>query len=169
MSRKMNVSLVSPSLSCNTNKLRHTKYRNRSRSWCFTINNHTPEILSHLSHPENWFCIIKKLAFQEELGENKTLHLQGVVVFANQVGFDRVKQFLPSAHIEKCKSVAASVRYCTKEQTRVGKVVTYGIAASMLNKKKSPPKSDDEIYDILKKRFMYNYDPKDYENVDLDI
>ena len=141
----MNVSLVSPRLSCNTYKLRHKSSRNRSRSWCFTINNHDKELVSHLSHPELWKMPIKKLIFQEEIGENETPHLQGFVMFKNQVDFSKIKEWLPTAHLEKAKSVAASIRYCSKKNTRSGIQYTFGILPSELSKTKLPPFTEEEI------------------------
>ncbi len=144
------VSLVSPRLSCNTNKLRHRNMRNRSRSWCFTWNNYTVENLSHLSHPDFFKTEIVKLIFQEELGKENTKHLQGFVQFKNQIDFSKLKEYLPKCHLEKCKSVAASIKYCSKEDTRSGTRYTYGIASKELSKKKIPPLSEEEVLANMK-------------------
>ncbi len=152
-----NVSLVSPmSHYCNT-KLRHKSSRNRSRSWCFTWNNYTTENLSHLSHPNFFKTEIIKLIFQEEVGKNKTKHLQGFVQFKNQIDFKKIKDYLPKCHIEKCKSVAASIKYCSKEDTRLGTRYTYGIT-----------KSEMAVREISKEEILNNLKLHAYKDVDND-
>ncbi len=144
------VSLVSPRLSCNTRKLRHKSTRFRSRSWCFTWNNYTEENLSQLSQPEFFKTKIIKLIFQEEIGKENTKHLQGFVQFKNQIDFSKLKEYLPKCHLEKCKSVAASIKYCSKEDTRSGTRYTYGISPAELTHEKKPPLSEEEIMANLK-------------------
>ncbi len=146
----MLVSLVSPCLSCNTNKLRHQSPRNRSRSWCFTWNNYTVENLSHLSQPNFCNLKIKKMIFQEEIGKKNTKHLQGFIQFENQIDFNVLKEILPQCHLEKCKSVAASIKYCSKEDTRAGTRYVHGIPDSMLSQNKKPDLTDEEIICNLK-------------------
>lgn len=50
-----------------------------------------------------------------EVGKNNTPHIQGYVMFKNQVRFDSIKSQLPKAHIEACKGSADdNIKYCTK-------------------------------------------------------
>ncbi len=103
----------------NTSKTRHPSLRNRTRTWCFTLNNYTEEDLVSLSHNKWGQIEINKFAFQEEIGEEKkTPHLQGVVQFKNQVSFTTLKEFHDKISWRKTKNLRASVKYCTKVQTR---------------------------------------------------
>jgi len=98
--------------------------RNRSRVWFFTWNNHTEESVSKilsLLKPEAY-------AMQEETGEKKgTTHLQGVLKFKTQVSFTTLLKVDKKIHWERCKDWKASVAYCTKIETRSGKVWTAGV------------------------------------------
>ncbi len=146
------VSHVSPSLSCNTNKLRHKLSRKRGRSWCFTWNNYTEKDLSLLSQPHFFKNKIKKLIFQEEIGENKTKHLQGFVQFKNQVDFEIIKAQIPKCHIEKARSVAAAIKYCSKKESRSGIRYMDGISNHELWSEKKEPLTHEEIMFELKRQ-----------------
>ncbi len=101
--------------------------RNRARTWCFTLNNYGEEDTVSLSHPEWNNMKITKMVFQEEIGnENGTKHLQGVVQFANQVSFTSLKEFHDKIHWSKCRNLNASIKYCSKEDTRNGEIYTHG-------------------------------------------
>ncbi len=139
------VSLVSPGSQCNTSKLRHNRNRNRSRSWCFTWNNYTTENWSQLSHPNFFKTEINKLIFQEEIGKENTKHLQGFVQFKNQIDFNKLKKLLPKCHIEKCKHISSSIRYCSKNESKNGERFTYGINDSELYKEPTPLLLPEEI------------------------
>lgn len=97
---------------------RKTKKAPRARRWCFTLNNYTPEEVSQLLTSK---CI-KKYIFQEEIGKNNTPHLQGVVEFSCQKTMSAIKKIFPRHHWEICRNWEASVQYCTKSETSVGKV-----------------------------------------------
>lgn len=112
----------------NTKKSCRYKPRNRSRSWCFTWNNHTTEDFGTLAQPN--FVEknkVSKLIFQEEIGKNNTKHIQGFIQFKNAIEFDSLKKILPKCHLEKCRNVAASIKYCSKTDTALGTPYTYGI------------------------------------------
>lgn len=94
---------------CNTN---FTK----SRGWTFTINNYTKDDIKNL---QTFKC---EYLFQEETGEKGTPHLQGMLYYKNAVSFKSIKKLLPTAHIEKMKSKIASIKYCSKEETRTGEI-----------------------------------------------
>ncbi len=122
------VTLSQPVPKCNTNIRDNKQVRNRARSWCFTLNNYKAEDIVTLSHPkwENMKC--KRICFQEEMGEeSKIPHLQGVVQFEESTSFSTLKSFHDKIHWEKCKSLPASIKYCSKEETRIGKLYTYGV------------------------------------------
>lgn len=116
---------------CNTNRA-----PKKSRNWCFTLNNYSDDEVAHLTQ-----CFSdSKFLFQEEEGENGTPHLQGVVSFKNARSFASMKKLIPRAHIEPCKSFIASVRYCSKEETRVGEIYSNFDYTSIGNKKKTEKK-----------------------------
>ena len=90
---------------------------NRSRNWCFTLNNYTDDdeqrIVDLEGHKQIRYLIVGK-----ELGEQEqTPHLQGFIVFFNAKTFNQVKTFLGERyHIEKCiGSVSQNIAYCSKD------------------------------------------------------
>ncbi len=96
----------------------------RARNWCFTLNNYTKKDIDTF-FDLNRFQNLKQYCFQEEMGEEKTPHLQGVLAYKNAIEFTTVKKIHPLAHWEKCKSLKASLQYCSKEDSRVGKTYTW--------------------------------------------
>lgn len=90
--------------------------RGKARNYCFTLNNYTPEEVKTLCEGDY------KYVFQEETGESGTPHLQGILMFKNAVSFKSIKKLIPRGHIEKCKNKNASIRYCSKEDTRTGEI-----------------------------------------------
>ena len=90
---------------------------NRSRNWCFTLNNYTDDdeqrIVDLEGHKQIRYLIVGK-----ELGEQEqTPHLQGFIIFFNAKTFNQVKTFLGERyHIEKCMgSVSQNIAYCSKD------------------------------------------------------
>lgn len=85
----------------------------RSRGYCFTINNWTAwdeADIEKLRESAEYYV------YGKEVGESGTPHLQGFVRFPNPVGFPRVKQLLPRAHIEPQKGTSAQASaYCKKD------------------------------------------------------
>lgn len=98
----------------NTNSLPSS----RNRSYCFTLNNYSDEDIKSIQNIDCKYC------FQEETGAQGTKHLQGVLYFKNARSFAAVKKMIPRAHIEKTIDFNASVRYCSKEDSRTGKIYT---------------------------------------------
>lgn len=84
----------------------------RSRHFCFTINNYTQADIDTVK------TFFEKYTFQEEQGSTK--HLQGVGSFKNARSFNHIKKALPRAHIEVCRDLEASIKYCSKIDTRNG-------------------------------------------------
>lgn len=89
----------------------------KSRAWCLTINNYTVENIEQLKECDEY-------TFQEETGTNGTQHLQCVVKFKNPRSFGGIKKLFPTAHIEKCQNINASINYCSKTETRTGQLYT---------------------------------------------
>lgn len=87
----------------------------RSRRYCFTINNFTGTTLSGIKELEYSYIIVG-----EETGKGGTCHYQGYIEFKNAKTFSAViKMFKKKAHVEICKgSTLQNKKYCSK-----GKVV----------------------------------------------
>lgn len=88
----------------------------RARNWFFTLNNYEQKDIDHI------ISLDCNYVFQEEQGESGTKHLQGVLMYKNARSFTSIKKILPRAHIEVCKDVKSSIRYCCKSETRVGNI-----------------------------------------------
>lgn len=83
----------------------------RARSYVFTLNNYKDEDIEHLKAAD---C--KYLVFGKEVGEQGTNHLQGTIQYKNAKVFSTVKKDVGErAHIEICKSLLDSVKYCKKD------------------------------------------------------
>lgn len=83
----------------------------RSRGWCFTHNNYTPE------HEEFWksFPCEYLIAGKEVAPTTNTPHLQGFFLFKDAKTFSSVQKKIPTGvHIEPARSVPASIEYCKK-------------------------------------------------------
>lgn len=98
-----------------------------SDKWCFTVNAPAKADKKNALEFLDPICEgLKKIpcrscAFQIEIGETGTYHIQGVICFERKYLFKQVKELIhPTAHIEKCRDLIASVKYCTKEDTRFG-------------------------------------------------
>lgn len=85
----------------------------RCTHWCMTINNYDQSVIDTLK-------TFPKYIFQEETGKNGTKHLQCLV--SKRMRFSTLKRMFPRAHIEKCKNVRASIKYCSKTETRTGQL-----------------------------------------------
>lgn len=102
----------------------------RSRTWVFTINNHNDTDIR-----EFMTLATSAVAYrvQEERGEQKTEHLQGVIKFKNARTFDRMKKNLPRAHLEKCKHWKESVEYCSKPTFDTARSWQHGIPKKVID------------------------------------
>ncbi len=103
----------------NTYIKRQTICRKRYRSWFYTLNNYKEEDVVSMSQHKWCNLEISRFAFQKEIGENETPHLQGTVVFKNQVSFSTMKRINGRAHWKKCEDLKKCVIYCTKDRTRM--------------------------------------------------
>ena len=84
----------------------------RNRSWFLTINN--PESNELYQHKTERYA-----AWQIEKGQNGTEHIQAVIHLSNAISFSAIKKVYPTAHIEVCHDLKASIAYCKKEESRV--------------------------------------------------
>ena len=94
----------------------------RSRKYCFTINNWTS---SDLYAVKNMFKSASYGIVGQEVGENGTHHLQGYVRFKNDKSFKVMKHMLVRAHLEPAKgSDVDNQKYCGKGENiyEVGEV-----------------------------------------------
>lgn len=87
----------------------------RSRGWCFTINNFTDDDVALVLSLQDK---VDYLVAGREVGEEtQTPHIQGYLYKANNIAFSKVKKYLPRAHIEIAKgSPDQNKVYCTKQQ-----------------------------------------------------
>lgn len=83
----------------------------RSRAYCFTINNYTKEEYEHLKLLDSVYLIVGK-----EKGELGTNHLQGYIYFRNAKSFNRAKELIGErAHVEVARGNPEQNRtYCSK-------------------------------------------------------
>lgn len=85
----------------------------RASLWSITINNPTEEDRKALrEHPS----FVKMVKYQDEVGEEGTLHIQGAVQ-TGQVRFSAIKKWLPRAHIEVARNKQALLNYVEKTDT----------------------------------------------------
>ncbi len=93
----------------------------RARSWAYTLNNYDQKDVTHLHSlfPKGGTV---NYVMQEEVGTEGTPHLQGCIRFKEAKTFATIKKIYPKAHWEQCKNWLASIRYCTKEDTREGEI-----------------------------------------------
>lgn len=98
--------------------------RIRSRGWTFTLNNPENNDGTQMAHLFKTLGV--KFLFQEETGELGTKHFQGVIYYNNPVEWNTVKQLDNRIHWEKCKNVIASLKYCSKSETRTGNIWNNG-------------------------------------------
>lgn len=137
----------------------------KKRCYTFTLNNYTEEDI------EKILACGAKYVFQEEKGEEKgTEHLQGILSFENAVSFNTVKKLLPRAHWEVCKNKRASIIYCSKENTRNGRMwhtlpipKKTGTLAQSKNKKKTFEEKLEEDRKNFHEEFRRAFD-EEYED-----
>lgn len=99
----------------------NTSKNPRSRNWVFTLNNYENDDIEKVAQNFHNFSYV----FQEETGKAGTPHLQGCVKFDSGKSFKTVKKMLgDKAHLEICRDWKDSVKYCSKTETRTGRVYT---------------------------------------------
>lgn len=95
----------------------------RYRNWCFTINNPDVPDIEELYGLKK--CA-KRAVFQLEKGDQGTEHIQGVIQLKNGKTFSAMKKCLTRAHLEVCRDLQASFKYCMKEEGRIDEPVIWG-------------------------------------------
>lgn len=119
-----------------------------SKNWCFTLNNYSNDDILEFTCSN--LSVVSKYVFQEEKGENGTPHLQGYLQFTNKKRpFSVFKN--KRIHWEKTRSVEHSIAYCSKIETRVGKIYTRGIDMPYEIHLKKFYNWELEIIELLKK------------------
>lgn len=92
-----------------------------SRGWCFTLNNPKKQL-----KPEEW-KEIKYCIWQQEQGENGTVHYQGYVLFNKPQRLAAVKGMVKRAHWEPRRGTHEQARdYASKAETRMDGPWTIG-------------------------------------------
>ncbi len=148
----------------NTNKLCRKKVRQRARSWCFTYNGYSKKDVTQLALDFDKIGVIKYI-YQEELGENNNEHLQGVVSFKNATELSSLKKINSKIHWEQCISLRASIKYCSKEETRNGEIKYDGIQSTELWHKPIPKLTKEEYYEWWKKKLIEEGDKELRESI----
>lgn len=82
----------------------------RSRNWCYTLNNYTPEEYDSLQSLSCTYHVLGK-----EVGEQGTPHIQGAIRFSTLKSLKQLKELIPRAHLEPSRDFDASVAYCKKD------------------------------------------------------
>lgn len=120
------------------------------RSLFFTYNNPTKvekdELLDWLNNRKNLSYI-----FQEETGESGTPHFQGCFKSKSPIKYDTLKKKFPRIHWEKTKSWNSAVKYCSKEDTRTGKVYKSDDIKVTIRERVLDPLQGLELYIYQKK------------------
>lgn len=94
---------------------RNTKVK--ARCYIFTWNNYPP---NHNMFVETLAPAPHRYLYQEETGQTGNKHLQGCIHFKSARSWNSVQKALPGAHVERARNWLASVKYCSKEETRTG-------------------------------------------------
>lgn len=150
MKRKRNSS------STNEHRIRNTKKQklkkdSRARNWFLTWNNHDDDSVGILQN----LAGITKYCIQEEIGEEGTPHLQGVLCFKDAKKFSTLKNVHKGIHWEMAKNLQACKNYCLKEVTSTGKRWVKGFAVHRKIKDpldgKTPYAWQASVLEMLKK------------------
>lgn len=95
-----------------------------AKRWCFTINNPRNDDYFWVdlqSNPVLGDKTVKYLVCQEERGEQGTLHIQGFVIFEQELRLTQLKRFCDRAHWEVARGTNAQAsEYCKKQDTATG-------------------------------------------------
>lgn len=126
--------------------------RNLFSNWFFTLNNYNDSDISNLI--SSFKLISKKYVFQEEIGENKTPHLQGCVAFKKRKRLSSIKKINNNIHWEVARNWDACIQYCQKEETRNGNIYRLGIPKPLR---------------ILKKEDLFPFQKNIIKTIDKDL
>lgn len=134
----------------NTEPPHCNKQSNQYTYWCFTLNNYTAECIEQIEqvfkHECRWYI------FQEETGESGTPHLQGNICLKIKQRLTQLRIIDPRIHWESTKSVKKSILYCSKYESRTGKIYAHGIDIPEQLEIEEPRGWQLEVIDILKQK-----------------
>jgi hypothetical protein len=144
-------------------KTRASKQELQYTFWFFTLNNYKVEQVEQIEQIFQHEC--KWYIFQEETGSEGTPHLQGTVSLKKKQRLSELKRIDPSIHWEATKSVKASIEYCTKYETRSGKIFSHGISLPEKVEVEEPFGWQLKVIDILnskpdKRTIHWFWEPK---------
>ena len=85
----------------------------KTRGYCFTLNNYTDDEEQQLQQLGRQ---VQYLVYgRERGGEANTPHLQGYIHFNSPTSFNRAKELLPRAHVERRRgTIDQAIEYCKK-------------------------------------------------------
>lgn len=90
-----------------------------AKRWVFTLNNPAS------TFDDDWMDLnvendqVQFTAWQHEIGENGTPHIQGLVVFEERMTLPKVRTYLDTAHWEVMRgTLKQALEYCHKVDTR---------------------------------------------------
>lgn len=145
-----------------TNAGNTKKQRLRYRHFCFTFNNpkehNCPDYdtMAQIFLSEGAKLFVYQLEEGDEYG---TTHLQGVVSFENPKEFSVLKGINNAIHWEQCKNLQASIKYCSKTETRIDGPWYYGLELPKTFKIEKLKPWQQNVIDIIKNcksdRFIY--------------
>lgn len=123
------------------------KKQTQHKYWFFTFNNYTSEQSEHFEHIFSYEC--EWYIFQEEKGKDGTPHLQGTICLKQRQRLNQLKVFNPKVHWEPTKSISSSKVYCTKYDTRAGKIYSKGVTIPCQVEVDEPFGWQLEVLDII--------------------
>lgn len=128
----------------------NTKRPSPAKKWVFTFNNYSKSNIEDLI--KTFGSVGSKYLFQEEKGENGTPHLQGMVIFNNKCRPLEGQKFNKTIHWELMRgSIQDSIRYCTKEDTKNGKIYSNFYRPLNVATYDSLRPNQKEVVEIVKK------------------
>ena len=88
----------------------------RTRGWCFTLNNYTEAELASTDDLINKGEGVRYITYGKEVGESGTPHLQGYLYFDQPTTLVKCKRLVPRAHLEPQRgSISQAIDYCHKD------------------------------------------------------
>lgn len=102
----------------------------KARAYAFTVNNYEG-LITDADFRDLETIGAKYLIYQEEIGEQGTIHLQGYIAFDRPKTMKQVCDAIPGASVRAAKGTAQQNKaYCSKEEGRLGGPYEYGTIPS---------------------------------------
>ncbi len=123
-------------------KKQRAKKDHKSTAWFLTWNHYNDqsiEVLLSLKY-------LQKYMIQEEIGKQGTPHLQGVLLFKKEVKWSSLNKECPDVAWGTARNLAACINYCSKVDTRNGKIWSKGFKAMKM-----------QVFDPLEGLKLYKY------------